>query len=527
MRSDTYDLPTSPPNPGKTLFLLGQAKDGPINTPIPIRSLTEAKKVFGPEEEGDLVRAYNHASRVAGITTYMMRISGEYAKGILLGSIEEQVLPVVKLRSIHGGENYNSIKMYIQPVPHNGATTSALIIESPADKQKPHLAYLLHEYTTIQELVLTINADARNNDGFVYATSEYSYADISCLDGHNTIPTYLTEGLDGINLSKDDLYLALDASYSILEGREVDIIHPVSACFDDTHPVSFYGSGVYGSAVYATDKYLTLVDTERGNRIVTFHEQLIEFCRSQERFGIMTHGVLAMNERTLSQMNPFHISRIIRATGLEGRYGLIDYSQGNWYDKGYFISIFSHDFVYDKDTASEHYHNGAATYASMVASLSLTETTTNRPLPEGVTLRYELSNEEIKDLAALGIVTARESISKGPVIANGVTAGLAALPMHLITNVKIVQHAIYLANYAVSELIGETSIPVITDKEIERRIDTALSTLVSDNRALKEYSIQVSLGNRTSEGTVKLNLVPRYSVESVSTVSYIRQRLGG
>ena len=519
MRYDIYDLPSANLNPGKTLFLLGQAKDGPINTPVPVSSRQEAERIF---QFGNLIDAYRQVEGVSGITVYLMRITGEYARLSLLGEVDGEIVPILHCRSIYGGEVYNHIHIYVGTVERNGASHPALIVESPIDSISG-LSYVLEDYENLQELVYDINHDARLKKGLIYASTNYPLLDPSSLIEHNGTPTPMAGGDDGLNVTKDELYMALDVSYSILEGREVDVICPFPARFDDTHPVYFYGSSasVYGKATYASDDYLALVDTEHPDRYVTFHEQLIDFCRAQERFGIITHGVIGLREIAQPErMQPFYISRLVNATAFRDRYGMVEYTDGHWIDKGHYISIFAQDLVFDPETEQEQVANGCALYAALIASLNSNETTTNRPLPENISLRFELTPEEMQDLTYLGVVTVRPSVKHGLVIANGVTAGLPQSDLHYIGNIRMVQFAMHALNRVLEEQVGEPFVPVVTLKELDRKVSDTLKHLIQ-TQILKDYQYELKFEPDTYTLNVSVYLMPRYSTEFVSAQTSI------
>jgi hypothetical protein len=529
MRFDTYELPTAPLNPGRTIFLLGTSLDGPINSPVPVRNLADAETIFGPKDRGDLVKAYERTSLVTGNTVYLMRVTGEYARGSLLGITDDGVKPVIKIRSISGGSIYNSIHLYIDSITIGSVTKQALIVELPSSKM-PSMAYALDKYDNIQGLLADINGDTRVSNNLIYATSEYPMLPISCLNTYNLVPTPIIGGKDGLmesraalglspEVSYDDLYIALESSYRMLEGRDIDIICPVSARFDDTHPIHFYGGSSYNGIPYSSGSYLTLVDTENDDAIVTFHEQLIEFCRGQERFGMMTHGVIGLRElgdlTGVGSYNYAYILRLMETTAFKDRTGLVEFTDGMWVDKGYFITVFAGDLVFNKGTADEYYANGCDVYAGMLASIANDETTTNRPLPPNVNLRFEMDSVELKQLAVLGVTAFRNSVSQGPVISNGVTASLVQSVLHYIPNVRMVQLAMRAVNGSIEDLIGDNFRPIISENQMKRRIGGVLSNLKTQG-LLKDYNFDVSLSQATGTGIVTINALPKYSTEFIS-----------
>lgn len=519
MKYDIYQLPTATPGPGKSVFLLGQSEDGPVNTPVPVRSLAEAVNLF---RNGNLIDAYTQVENVSGITVYLMRITGEYARVALLGEIEAEEVPVLKFRSIFGGERYNGIHIYTRDVERDGVEVKALIIESP-DVDTPGVSYVLSDYSSIHELIYSINTDTRMKRSWVYASSSFIHESPDILGELNTVPMGMSGGNDGMNLSKDEIYIALDTSYSVLEGREVDVICPYPARFDDAHPSFYYGDSSYGNMTYGKGDFLGLVDTEHSTRNVTFHEQLIDFCRMQERFGITTHGVIGLREvENPGERNSYYLSRLIQASAFIDRHGLVEYQNGSWVDKGHYISVLAQDFTFEGGLEA----NGCALYAGLVASLDPNETTTNLAIPDGIELRFELELGELRDLASIGAVAARRSVKSGIVITNGVTAGLEGSPLQLIQNIRMVQFTLYVINKVLEGMVGETFTPVMTLKEIDRKVQEGLLHCVS-TQILKTFEYSVRFNGYTQGVQIDLQLMPRNSIEFTDARAGLKFNSGG
>lgn len=509
MKYDIYELPFSPPTPGKNFFLLGQAKDGPINSPVFVKTENEAKAIF---KEGNLLDAYKQIAPIQGVTVYLMRVTGEYARSSLIGDISDELVPAVTFRSVYGGEVYNNITLQIKEDENP-------VLEVVYPKGAGKKVYQLSKYQNINDLLYEVNRDARLNDGMMYAYSQYAFHDISILYGNNTELISFAGGADGLNHTKDELYEALDRSYSILEGREIDIICPYPARFDDTHPIFYYNDAsksYYQLASYNRGNSLTLVNPDFPERFLSFHEQLIDFCRSQERFGFMTHGVIGLNEVSKpGKMQDYYISRLLRYTAFADRYGLVEKQAGIWFDKGFYISVFAQDFVFYPNTDKEQTANGCALYGALIASLRPDETTTNLKLPSHVELQFELSPQEIKDLSFLGAVTARTSVSKGLVIANGITAGLSNSAFHLLVNIRMIQYALHALNQVLEDMVGEPWIPVVTLREMDERVRGTLDHL-QGLRIIKGFEYRINYDRFTQAAAISLNLLSRYSVEQIS-----------
>ncbi|WP_421021518.1 hypothetical protein, partial [Klebsiella pneumoniae] len=90
--------------------------------------------------------------------------------------------------------------------------------------------------------------------------------------------------------------------------------------------------------------------------------------------------------------------------------------------------------------------NGAVHYAAILTGHF--DTTTNAQLGDDVELLYELSSYTMQELARIGVVTFRNSVRLGNVVASGVTAGSPESELHSVANLRMVQITIAYMNQA-------------------------------------------------------------------------------
>lgn len=492
---------------GRSVFLLGQSNDGPVNEPIPVDNHKDASFIFG---SGNLLEAYEQVQDIPDIRVYLMRITGQYARLALLGEREGQVTAVLSFRSASAGARYNDIEIYIDAVPRAGSAQPALIVAHGSDAS----SYVLADYQDLTDLARHINRDAYLKRGLVHVTVNDPEFALEGLQALNADRNRMTGGTDGDDATRDELYVALDESYSILEGRAIDVLCPYPVRLDDIHPATRYGDAGYGDVRYGTADYLALHEEGAPEYPLTFHAQLIAFCKTQERFGFMTHGVIGLRENPAGDdMGPHVVARLAGASAFADRYGLTDYQNGQYVDHGHRISVFAQDMRCNGKVV-----NGCAMYAGMVADTEPHETTTNRAVPANIESAFELSAEELRMLSAIGVVATRTSVRKGIVITNGVTAGLPTSPLHLIGNTRMIQYTLATLNRALDDMLGEPYTPNVTLREIERRCKEALVAL-AEQQVLKDYQFVVQLDSRVMRATVELSLQPRYSTESIKAVS--------
>jgi len=271
----------------------------------------------------------------------------------------------------------------------------------------------------------------------------------------------------------------------------------------------------------ANDDYLQLIDTEDNDRVVSYHERLIDFCRDQMQLGIMSHGVIGIRplkdlSATIEYDNSY-ISRLVRTTALLDRYGLMRYQDGSWIDKGHFISIVASEVEFQKDTDEAYYDNGAVAYASFMTSRI--GTTTNEQIPiEG--LRYELSDESLTELSKLGIVTFRNSVRKGLVVTSGVTAAHWDNDLHDLANVRMVQITMAHMNDVVQKIYEADIDPAVRRVYTEDRIKQRLDLLKADG-VITGYDYEVNYDSHDEFGKIDLRLSTKYTVDGIGTSASI------
>lgn len=504
---------------GKNLYLLGTAEDGPLLEPMLISTKKKAREIFGDENRGTLVKAFDEAyDSNREISIFLMRITGKSAtlEVVDLNPDSGELGTLVHAHSIYAGTKYNNVFFDIQPYDEE---KMALELH---DLHGVHI-YPIDEYITLGDLAQQVNRDCRAGKHPVLLSVAAPH--MRFMDVHpNFIEAYLEEGEDGTDATKDDLYLASDIAYNILKGRPVDIIVPVGMYLDDVHPAYLYGESMYGSAFYSSEEdYLRLIDTYNHDKVVSYHEQLIEFCREQIQLGYMTHGVIGfkpLRKVPLTiESDDSYILRIVEATAFRDRYGLVEYTNGYWIDKGFYISVVSAELVYNEGTPKEYIASGAARYGAIASGYF--DTTSNLSVGDDVSLRYELSDSTRSQLSKLGIVTFRDSIRLGLVVGSGVTAAIERNDYHNFANTRMVQLAIAFMNEAVtmvyeSDYAGEMRRTFLEELVIER-LDQ-----LSQAGIIEKFGYEIRFLNDDSMGEIILQLQTKYSLEALVVSAEVR-----
>ncbi len=517
-----YKVPSHRPHGiGKNVYLLGTSVDGPYMEPMHIRSKEHARKIYGDETKGTLVKAFDEVyDRNRSASIYLMRISGESSTYSVWGLDKStgEYTSVMEFYSIDAGEVHNDT--YIELHYDSDHDTKELFI-STADG---YFSYVLTFDMTLSALSKAICDDCRAGRHRIMMSTRKPYALFQEFEFEFEEPQYLSGGSDGTQATRDELYLSLDLAYSILLGRAIDVIVPVDVYVDDVHPAYVYGDAVYGTAYYSHNKdYLQLIDTENGNRPVSYHEQLIEFCREQISLGYMTHGVIGLRPLETIPHNihedDSYIQRLIEATAFKERIGFLEFVNGAWFDKGFYISVVASELIYHQGTPREYYANGATRYASILSGHF--ETTTNLEIGEDAVLRYELSTKMRARLAHLGIVTFRDSVRLGQVVHSGVTTALASTDYHHIGNVRMVQIVLAHMNEIVEIIYESYADSDLRRYYLEELVKERLKEL-KDDQILLHYDYSISYRADDKYGAISLTLQTKYSTEGIQISTDIK-----
>jgi hypothetical protein len=561
MFKNDFLLPTESPvrGIGRNLYILGTAEDGPLLTPTRVFSPEDARRIFGEDIHGTLVRAYNQAYETdPDLEIYLMRITGRPAiydiVNPLVDEEDESSTYFLRLKSIYAGEKYNEL----QCIQEKRESTGEELLIIQVDTQTS-VVYNLADFSTLKELVFAINRDCQTRLHPVIASTDYpdlSPIDVLVGDSMPSLEELLEMGVEiesieeptpseengddfftgslynfydgdnGTDVSRDELYLACEKAYELLLGRAIDILIPAGLYVDDVHPVALFGEAVYGSAYYASNRdYLQLIDTQNNNRVVSYHEQLIDFCRQQMRLGYMTHGVMGLRpldeiSETIESDNSY-IIRLVNMTAFRDRYGFQVFVDGQWRDKGFFLSVVASELIFHEGTENEYYDNGAVVYAAMLAGHY--DTTTNMPLPTTMKLRYELHPQVLADLSKLGIVTFYNSIRNGLAVSNGVTTCHYMKEMHSIANVRMVQLTLAYVNDAKDRVYEEDydsaiRAKLLNDLVLERLEDLQERGVIT----WFSHSINIDATNPFGDlGAIDIEIRTKYTVEAIATSANI------
>lgn len=486
---------------GKKIYLLGTAELGPVNTPIRALSTSHVHSVFGTQ--GSLVDAYRVVRESDNTCeVYLIKVTGTHSELYL--NINQSHGEIIKdgfyIKSKHANEKYNNIKVMID--------SEALYVMYDSYEVGDYvLEYKYSEHITLTELAEAINEDSRRlrSEVYCYANCEPHTLSAGALEGVNPSFSRLSGGNSGLFYNKNMLYNCLSETYSILEGVDIDLILPLTANYDDT----FTSKEADLDSYYDLSReYLTL---KNGKKFLSFYNQLLQFCIGQMRFGYLTHGMMGFSPTNDPFINEESYIENIK------HFKSVNETLPEYRKYKQLISVCVGDLY---TTYGTRVYNGYLAYSTVVASISITENSTNKNMPETMTLYNNFGNETLSELAKIGFTTFRYSpLKRNVVVSNGVTTSDDERFKYL-CNIRMAQLAMGSVRNLLEKFIGKNVANLVKTKELEQSLINLLENL-SLKGVIKGFSVNEVVNPVTGHIFLDLSFKTLYMLEDIKAYSGI------
>ena len=495
---------------GKRIYLLGSAEFGPTNEPILVKSTVGLHNKFG--KQGTLINAF-HALKYTNKDNevYLVKTTGEHATAYLNINIQdgEIIENAFTIASSQSNELFNDIKILID--------IDKIKIIFPNELNIGNIEYFYQDYPTMDKLTKAINQDTKQKRSYVYAyysvdpTTPTKHAFFSC----NSTEAFMYGGQCGLNYSKNLLYNCLANTYNILESHDIDIVIPVDAFLDDIYPDDSSNSQhLYNKAYYQSTKdYLTEDFT---GRQLSFMNQLLQFCITQLNFGMVTTGIMGFNPSY--KLYSDYLTEgddIAKMYAACYNYNLVC-CDNTFY--AFLLSVVAGDIRYNKGTIID---NGYLAYAALCASTAIKTGTTNLPISNNISLHHEFSENILKELTDIGIVSFRHSPFYDQVVTyDGITASPENENLKLYCNVRMIQMCLSYINKLFQFYVGYDIVMLIKESIIIKDLNNILTQLGAKG-VITNYDFTVVPYYAKGDIKVYLNLMTQYMVKSVQMCSVI------
>lgn len=242
--------------------------------------------------------------------------------------------------------------------------------------------------------------------------------------------------------------------------------------------------GADHTVVYDYDKYIPYRTTDN------FARQLAQHCTYTELKTARTHGIIGCARlmdtsvssisKKVAQVLAFNFDMYAKKNN--GRNMLDNKNMPYNIGRNVSITLFQHATSIDNG-AYTFLSNGAAAYGGMVSALDLAQSTTAQTID--ITPGYELSHSQLMALTNKGIVTVRNSYTKGYIVTDGTTMADAADGLKRLSSTRIVGAVEASIRSAAEPFIGKPN-NTANRNSLETAIDSNLKQL-KDNGLLRSY----------------------------------------
>lgn len=261
-----------------------------------------------------------------------------------------------------------------------------------------------------------------------------------------------------------------------------------------------------------------------------FARQLAQHCTYTSLKTAPTHGFIGLNKMSDLSLNSIanRVEEILNldldlyAKNLQGR-NMLDRNNMP-YPIGKNISVIFTQYYVTMSDGYRHVSNGAAGYAGMVSKLPLDQSSTSQPIDLSSTM-FELTNYQLTRLTQKGIVTIRQSYTRGLVVTDGVTQAPAESSFRRLSVSRVIN--------AVEELIREAAEPYI-GKQNHSANRNSLQTAIKSNlesikgRLIEDYEFNLVVDPRIMKFSyidIDYKIVPIYEIREVRNRISVRDEL--
>lgn len=487
------------------IYIIGTAEYGPINTPILISSFNELISIFG--NRGSLIENYKILRTVCSEKTEItvVKTTGSYAE-LYIDFYDEAngfINEGIYIRSKHATEKGNKIK-----VKFYDNTLSIGCINGKSSFEKK---YLLDDNTTLNSLLEEINEDTRllKNEIFCYCSCQPDTIAKKALACNSGSEFFLAGGESGLFYTKNMIYNALEKTYSVLKGYDIDIIIPLDINYNDTFTDDKESLDKYYDL---SKEYLTLKD-EDGNYL-NFCTQLMDFLISQMQYSISTTSVLGFsteNDVIVDEGKFIEKIKFFKEVN----------KLNPEYDKyNHLISVCVGDMYYVYGTKIS---SSKLAYTGLISNLVGATNSTNKPIIGQSVLCHTFNTDSLKEIANNNFVVFRYSKVKRNIVAqNGVTMS-SDVNYKYYSNVRAVQIVVKAIKKSLQDLIGCNIIDVIRLKKIDRILSSLMKELNIRN-IIKGYMVEPI--KNPINGTVFINITLR-TIDMIEDIKIVGSIGGG
>lgn len=417
-----------------------------------------------------------------------------------------------KLESAWCGEVYNDIIVAVDNITNElgDVMGKKVIITMPVAKvgnSADPLVYTSIKYPTLNSLAQAINLDLRNGVGLLKASCPRSAEAVLTTDLELMTATHMTGGDNKINLTKDQIYAALQGDstpsdpgmYKLLENYKVDNIVPMGVNADDS-----------------------LSDPTKN-----FSYQLALACAVISHRSYTTHGYMAARGPEETSLLGIH-NYVNDLVGNFPNYfpmkdinnEIIRDEDDNAFDLGRYISVLAGpDIIFKSNYIGIYTCVSAANYAGMVSNMKVSSSPMNKEVPGIKGLRFGFGNPQLNTLVKNRFVcyTFKDNNSK-IVVQDAMTAAPANSDYSQLNSYRAVKKAVEAVRIACDPYLGEP--PTIANKNaMSTAISKKLEALQTAND-INGFGFEIIQNLRDmilGNAIIELTIVPPLTLRRITT----------
>jgi hypothetical protein len=395
-----------------------------------------------------------------------------------------------------------------------------------------------------------------------------------------------TEGTNGTDMTRRELYEALDAAYAVLEDSNLHFIHPMDVYLDDFNVADIpEGSApVDPEEYYGTDDYLGYVKREEVDGAwaytwadtkvdddyheVNFAYQLANFCHQMTRNELMVHGTINVLPPTNSDPTSVRAwvgkvptyneldETIIAANGeglLGNKFmsGTTDMDPGFWatedewldspdieqdrngidVDLGKYLSVVaiwgyvSNAYGRALNSRSPAYlTGGGATYAGFLASLPPNQAPTFKLWPIVMDIKFTIAKSKLNDLAGARYIVLRPTPG-GWRVADGPTAALSTSDWRRFTTFNIMKFVDREIRALAEEYVG-VGMTLLRRESLKSRLELRAKDWIKDEIIQSATFVVTATSIEAANGDLYIfsDVVPAFETRHIYNIMSVKRQ---
>lgn len=261
-----------------------------------------------------------------------------------------------------------------------------------------------------------------------------------------------------------------------------------------------------------------------------FARQLAQHCTYTSLKTSPTHGIIGLKRMSDVRLNSVanRVEEILSleldlyAKNLQGR-NILDRNNMP-YPIGKNISVIFTQYYVTLSDGYRYVSNGAAGYAGMVSQLPLDQSSTSQPIDLPGTM-FELTNYQLTRLTQKGIVTIKQSYTRGLVVTDGITQAPASSPFRRLSVARVVGAVEDLIREAAEPFIGKQN-HVANRNALQTAIKSGLDKIKGE--LIEDYRFNLVVDPRIMKFSyidIDYEIIPIYEIREVRNRISVKDEL--